>query len=267
MLRVAASARAGPGPRLPGQCCPAQPPAPLWRGQLGGRPGAPSQPAVAKSQQMLKVAQRLAVRSAARPLLSLAPAAWPGAPGPLHAQRSSPLAPAEAKLAARNMAVASLHGELTKQQRQTTLAAFRRGKHTRFPEQWRAKWEQPNEAPPGTFLLAGPLRSAPCLLACVLSGVRTVRCRGATHQGGGGAGVDSQLGLAGALPARPATPARAQAPAQGGTRNLNPQPPLTHPHPTLPSFPFLHPKPSKPSILETPTPQPRPRPLQATTGR
>ncbi|KAL4441461.1 hypothetical protein ABPG77_001965 [Micractinium sp. CCAP 211/92] len=33
----------------------------------------------------------------------------------------------EAKLAARNMAVASLHGELTKQQRQTTLAAFRRG--------------------------------------------------------------------------------------------------------------------------------------------
>ncbi len=34
---------------------------------------------------------------------------------------------AEAKLAARNMSVASLHGELTKQQRQTTLAAFRRG--------------------------------------------------------------------------------------------------------------------------------------------
>ncbi|PRW51077.1 DEAD-box ATP-dependent RNA helicase mitochondrial [Chlorella sorokiniana] len=33
----------------------------------------------------------------------------------------------EAKLAARNMSVASLHGELTKQQRQTTLAAFRRG--------------------------------------------------------------------------------------------------------------------------------------------
>ncbi|KAL4444214.1 hypothetical protein ABPG75_011951 [Micractinium tetrahymenae] len=33
----------------------------------------------------------------------------------------------EAKLAARNMPVASLHGELTKQQRQTTLAAFRRG--------------------------------------------------------------------------------------------------------------------------------------------
>lgn len=38
---------------------------------------------------------------------------------------ASPIA--EAKLAARNMSVASLHGELTKQQRQTTLAAFRRG--------------------------------------------------------------------------------------------------------------------------------------------
>ncbi|KAI7838569.1 hypothetical protein COHA_007641 [Chlorella ohadii] len=35
----------------------------------------------------------------------------------------------EAKLAARNMSVASLHGELTKQQRQTTLAAFRRGEY------------------------------------------------------------------------------------------------------------------------------------------
>lgn len=34
---------------------------------------------------------------------------------------------AELKLAARNMSVASLHGELTKQQRQATLNAFRRG--------------------------------------------------------------------------------------------------------------------------------------------
>lgn len=42
----------------------------------------------------------------------------------------SPLA--EAKLAARNMSVASLHGELTKQQRQTTLAAFRRGARARL---------------------------------------------------------------------------------------------------------------------------------------